>query len=183
MIFLGVGTNVGDRWAAFSQAFLELERTAAIWVVESSPVYETAPWGVADQPPYLNAVWRIETSLEPLALLKNLQAVEAALGRSGVLRVRWGPREIDLDLLAYGERLCATPELVVPHPWIPHRPFVLEPWKDLAPYFYLPVWQATVADLWARWASSSWGQPVNPPPNLPLPPIRSLTTRPLGQPT
>ncbi len=183
MIFIGVGTNLGDRWAAFSQAFVELERSGMVRVVESSPVYETAPWGVTDQPPYLNAVWRLETALSPLELLRHLQAVETALGRPAAWRMRWGPREIDLDLLAYGERVCTTPELVVPHPWIPHRPFVLGPWKDLAPYFYLPVWQATVADLWARWASSSWGQLVPPPPHLPLPPIRSLKTQPLGQPT
>lgn len=177
MIYLGVGSNEGDRWAALVQGYRELV-AAGVRVARASPVYETAPWGVADQPPYLNAVWEVETTFSPAELLSVCQAIERRLGRPQQNRMRWGPRVLDLDLLAYGDVVCETPELTLPHPWIPHRPFVLGPWKDLAPYFYLVPWEKTVWQLWQRWAGSSWGALVVPPAPLhnQLPPIASPQT-------
>ncbi|MCX7980947.1 MAG: 2-amino-4-hydroxy-6-hydroxymethyldihydropteridine diphosphokinase [Bacteroidia bacterium] len=175
MIFIGVGSNLGDRWQALSTAWQLLEE-AGIVVIASSPVYETLPWGETDQPLYLNAVWQVATPLSPETLLATLQKIERYLGRPTQLRTRWGARVIDLDILAYGQETRETPTLTLPHPWIPHRAFVLGPWNDLTPYFYLSSWQATVHELWQRCCSSHWGQPVDPPPQLPLPPIRSMPT-------
>lgn len=165
MIFLGVGSNLGDRWAILDRAWQLLE-ARGIAVVQASPVYETLPWGEVEQPLYLNAVWAVETSLAPRALLRACQEIEAQLGRPKTLRPKWGARPIDIDILAYGELVCQETDLILPHPWIPHRPFVLGPWKDIAPYFYLVPWQKTVGELWQRWAASSWGQPATPPPTL-----------------
>ena len=162
MIYLGAGSNEGDRWEALSKAYQAL-LASGVRIVRASPVYETIPWGVTEQPPYLNVVWEVETHLSPQELLRVCQMVENLLGRPRQNRIRWGPRIIDLDLLAYGDIVCETPELTLPHPWIPHRPFVLGPWKDLAPYFYLVPWDATVWQLWQRWAGSFWGVPVTPP--------------------
>ena len=172
MIYLGVGSNEGNRWEALAYAYRAL-LSAGVRVVGSSPVYETIPWGVSEQPPYLNAVWQVETALSPWDLLAVCQAIEDELGRPRQNRMRWGPRVLDLDLLAYGEVVCHSPALMLPHPWIPHRPFVLGPWKDLAPYFYLVPWEKTVWQLWQRWAGSSWGVLARPPDPLrtQLPPI------------
>lgn len=181
MIFIGVGSNLGNRWAALSEAWRRLE-SAGVTVRGSSPVYETHPWGETDQPLYLNAVWEVETDLSPEELLNVLQTIEQLLGRPSRLRTRWGARVIDLDLLAYGMESRSTPYLMLPHPWIPYRAFVLGPWKDLAPYFYIPTWQATVSELWQRCCfSSDWGYRADPPPGLGLPPILSPLTPPAGQ--
>ncbi|MCS7162254.1 MAG: 2-amino-4-hydroxy-6-hydroxymethyldihydropteridine diphosphokinase [Bacteroidia bacterium] len=170
MIFIGVGSNLGDRWGALSQAW-QLLQAQGVWIRRSSPVYETVPWGEPNQPFYLNAVWEVETAYGPEALLDVLKAVERALGRSHTEGRRWGPRIIDLDLLAYGAEVRSTEALILPHPWIPYRPFVLGPWKDIAPMFYLGTWRATVGELWRYLASSSWGFRADPPRALPLPPI------------
>jgi 2-amino-4-hydroxy-6-hydroxymethyldihydropteridine diphosphokinase len=161
MIYLGVGSNEGDRWAALVQGYRELV-AAGVRVARASPVYETAPWGVADQPPLPQCRLGGGDDVSPAELLSVCQAIERRLGRPQQNRMRWGPRVLDLDLLAYGEVVCETPELTLPHPWIPHRPFVLGPWKDLAPYFYLVPWEKTVWQLWQRWAGSSWGSSCRP---------------------
>ncbi|MCS6895372.1 MAG: 2-amino-4-hydroxy-6-hydroxymethyldihydropteridine diphosphokinase [Bacteroidia bacterium] len=179
MIFIGVGTNLGERWHAISTAWLLLEEQS-VHVVNSSPVYETQPWGDTEQPLYLNAVWEVNTALPPEELLSVLQNVETILGRPQSLRHRWGPRIIDLDLLAYGETTLSTAQLTLPHPWIPYRTFVLGPWKDIAPYFYLPKWNATVLQLWQSCCGSGWGHLVSPPANIPLPPIQLPLTPPAG---
>ncbi|MCS7297051.1 MAG: 2-amino-4-hydroxy-6-hydroxymethyldihydropteridine diphosphokinase [Bacteroidia bacterium] len=181
MIFIGVGSNLGGRWEALMQAWRLLERFG-VRVRGSSPVYETRPWGVANQPFYLNAVWEVQTELSPEALLYLLKKVEEHLGRPSQLSCRWGARIIDLDLLTYGAEERSTPTLMLPHPWIPYRPFVLGPWNDLAPYFYLRKWGATIAELWQRCYAVDWGYRVNPPPSIVLPPILSLPIPPAGRP-
>ncbi|MCX7605974.1 MAG: 2-amino-4-hydroxy-6-hydroxymethyldihydropteridine diphosphokinase [Bacteroidia bacterium] len=182
MIFIGVGSNLGDRWKAFSDAWQYL-LSVGIEVIQSSPIYETYPWGEREQPLYLNAVWQVTTHLSPEALLETLQAIEQSLGRPPSVRPRWGARIIDLDLLAYGAEIRCTPTLTLPHPWIPHRPFVLGPWNDLAPYFYLPPWKATVNELWQRCHSSGWGHRVPPPQGIPLPMTPSKPTQHAGNPS
>ncbi|MCX8111593.1 MAG: 2-amino-4-hydroxy-6-hydroxymethyldihydropteridine diphosphokinase [Bacteroidia bacterium] len=180
MIFIGVGSNLGDRWFALSEAWAQLEKRG-VRVLRSSPVYETRPWGDTEQPYYLNAVWEVEAPFSPESLLDILQKVEWSLGRPATLRKRWEARVIDLDLLAHGWETRSSARLILPHPWIPHRAFVLGPWNELAPYFYLPKWNATVAELWQRFCTSDWGFRVNPPEGLPLPPIHSVLTPPAGQ--
>jgi 2-amino-4-hydroxy-6-hydroxymethyldihydropteridine diphosphokinase len=178
MIYLGVGSNEGDRWAALVQGYRELA-AAGVRVARASPVYETAPWGVADQPPYLNAVWEVETTFSPAELLSVCQAIERRLGRPQQNRMRWGPRVLDLDLLAYGEVVCETPELTLPHPWIPHRPFVLGPWKDLAPYFYLVPWEKKRSGSSGGGGLALRGELLSshpPPLHNQLPPIASPQT-------
>ncbi|MCX7763649.1 MAG: 2-amino-4-hydroxy-6-hydroxymethyldihydropteridine diphosphokinase [Bacteroidia bacterium] len=179
MIFIGVGSNLGDRWAALTRAWEELERRG-VHVLRSSFVYETQPWGDPHQPLYLNAVWEVETQLCPEELLKVMQAVEWSLGRPQASRRRWGARIIDLDLLAYGGEERSSHYLTLPHPWIPYRAFVLGPWSELAPYFYLRRWHATVGELWQRCYASEWGSRVSPPAGVKLPLILSPLIPPAG---
>jgi 2-amino-4-hydroxy-6-hydroxymethyldihydropteridine diphosphokinase len=130
-VFLGLGTNLGDREAHLRAA---LERIAALpgtEVVRVSRFHETPPWGVEDQPPFLNAAAEIRTELEPEALLEAVKGIEAALGRQPTFR--WGPRLIDIDVLVYGERRVETSRLVVPHPHLLERAFVVQPLGEIAP--------------------------------------------------
>src|SRR5262249_40862114 len=105
-------------------------------VAAVSSAYESAPWGPVEQPPYLNAAAALETTLGPHELLGVLLAVEADLGR--VRDVRWGPRTCDLDLLLYGDERIQTDDLVVPHPRLAERRFVLDPLLELDPDLHLP---------------------------------------------
>lgn len=126
--YLALGSNLGDRLAALQRAVDLLDARSGIEVLRSSRVYETEPLG-PPQPAYLNAVIEVRTGLEPLALLKECQAVEDELGR--VRAERWGPRTIDVDVLTYDEREVAEADLVVPHPRMHERVFVLVPLGEL----------------------------------------------------
>ncbi|MGQ9864519.1 MAG: 2-amino-4-hydroxy-6-hydroxymethyldihydropteridine diphosphokinase [Bacteroidia bacterium] len=143
-VFIGVGGNLPPREMYLMRALWHL-RQAGVEVVRMSSLYETEPWGGIPQPKYLNAVWEVRTSLSPSALLSLLKQIEIQSGRRP--STFWGPREIDLDILVYGQRVLRTSNLVLPHPYIPQRAFVLVPWAEIAPYFYLPVWQQTVRSL------------------------------------
>ncbi len=127
-IYLGLGSNLGDRLANLSRAVDELERRG-VRLVRSSRVYETEPIGGPEQPDYLNAVIEIATQLEPNDLLRVCLQVEAELGRER--GERWGPRIIDVDLLAYGDRQIDEPDLTIPHPRMHERAFVLVPLLEL----------------------------------------------------
>lgn len=144
--FIALGSNVGDRAAHLRAAIEALTRIDSHLLV--SPFYETAPVGYLDQGPFLNGVVRIETGLDPAALLRALLAVEVEHGR--VRDVRNGPRTLDLDLILYGDLVFETPELVVPHPRLQERAFVLVPLCDLAPERVHPVSGATMRELLAR---------------------------------
>ncbi len=128
---LGLGANLGDRAAQLAEALLRLDAVDGIHLVAVSPVYRSAPWGVEDQPDFLNLCVRIETGLAPLALLAACKAVETAMGRQ--VRERWGPREIDVDVLLMASAAMETPELTLPHPRMFQRRFVLAPLADLVP--------------------------------------------------
>ena len=122
--YVGVGTNLGDRWAHLALAARALSAAPRTAVVGASRVFETAPLG-PPQPNFLNAVLELETGLTPRALLRELQAVETQAHR--LRRRRWGPRTLDLDLLLHGGATVHEPGLAVPHPGVAHRRFVLAP--------------------------------------------------------
>src|SRR5689334_21830232 len=124
-VFLGLGSNLGDREENLRAALNRIEGFEGTALVRVSSFRETPPWGVEDQPPFLNAVAEIRTSLEPDALLTAVKAIEVELGRTPTYR--WGPRLIDLDLLVFGERRVTSDRLTLPHPHILERPFVWEP--------------------------------------------------------
>ena len=127
--YLGLGANLGDRLANLQRAVDALGATPGIRVLRSSRVYETEPVGGPEQPEYLNAVLEIETDLAPRDLLETCLAVEAEMGR--VRTERWGPRPIDVDVLTYGTETIDEAGLVVPHPRMHERGFVLVPLAEL----------------------------------------------------
>ena len=128
---IGIGSNAGDAVANVRDAF---ERLAALGSVAArSSLYLTAPWGVVDQPPFVNAAALLDTDLAPRALLAALKAIERDAGR--VPTYRWGPRVLDLDILTYGEERCEGPELTLPHPRLHERAFALVPLAEIDPRF------------------------------------------------
>jgi 2-amino-4-hydroxy-6-hydroxymethyldihydropteridine diphosphokinase len=143
--YVGFGSNLGDREQAI------LDAAAALGVRRLSAIRETEPWGVEDQPPFLNAVGELDTQESPRELLERLLEVERAHGR--VRLERWGPRTLDLDLLVHGEVELDEPGLTVPHPLLAERAFVLEPLAELAPDLDVPG-MGRVRDLLARLQSA-----------------------------
>ena len=143
---MGLGANLGDREATIRRAVELLAATPGIELVAVSTLRETDPVGYADQPRFLNGVAALETELAPRGLLDRLLAVERELGRVRGEGPRFGPRTIDLDLLLYGDEVVEKPGLVVPHPRLTDRQFVLEPLHELDPELTLPDGQR-VADL------------------------------------
>ncbi len=144
--FVGLGSNLGPRERILCGAVAALRATPGVGEVVVSPVYETDPVGPGPQGPYLNAVARVRTTLEPRVLLERLQEIESQAGR-----VR-GPernaaRTLDLDLLLHGGVRVDDPDLVIPHPRLHERPFVLEPLADLAPAIVHPRLGVSVASL------------------------------------
>lgn len=129
--YISLGSNQGDRMELLRKAVAMLNAKEATRVLCASSVYETAPVGYVDQPPFLNAVVAIETELSPHELLAACQAIEAALGR--VRTVRWGPRTIDLDIILIDDLQIDDERLTVPHPRMAERAFVLVPLAEIAP--------------------------------------------------
>ena len=133
---IGLGSNLGDRQQELQQAVDELAATPGVRVTAVSPVYETDPVGGPEQPDYLNAVVLAEASLAAADLLRRAHAIEAAARRTR--EVRWGPRTLDVDIIAYGDQVSADPSLTLPHPRARQRAFVLAPWRDADPGAELP---------------------------------------------
>lgn len=130
MIFIGLGSNLGDRNQQLESAIRELESGGDIRVVKRSSVYETEPFGVKDQPDFLNMVIAVETELSPEALLEECLKAEERLGR--VRHRYWGERTIDIDLLSYHQEVRRTSRLRIPHMYLAMRRFVLEPLAEIA---------------------------------------------------
>lgn len=136
--FIGIGGNQGQAMRQLDLAVEALSELPNSRLIAESPRYRTAPVGDPDQPEFTNSVVALETALEPLELLRQMQAIETRLGRRRDPARRWGPRAIDLDLLLYGDQVIHLPELTVPHPRMSARGFVLAPLSDLAPKIELP---------------------------------------------
>lgn len=160
---IGLGSNLGDRAAMLAAAVDALAVRADVLAVSS--VYETAPWGRLDQPPFLNCCVAIETPLVADALLARLKEVEAELGRTR--GERWGPRAIDLDLLLYSGSVIRTPGLVVPHPRLLERAFVLVPLAEIAPDVPIPGAGLSVREALAAVPRSPDDVRVIAPPIVP----------------
>jgi 2-amino-4-hydroxy-6-hydroxymethyldihydropteridine diphosphokinase len=146
--YVGVGSNLGDRWAHLATAATFLRRSPRVALVRASRVYDTAPIG-PPQPRYLNAVLELETELPPRALHAVLQMAENAAGRRRV-GGRWTARTLDLDLLLYGDEVIVDRKLRVPHPELVVRRFVLAPLAELCPERVVPGTGLSVAALLAR---------------------------------
>lgn len=148
LVFVAAGANLGDREASLAAAVRALENEPDVLLLAASGVYETDPIGPGEQASYLNAVLALRSWLAPLALLRRLQQIELALGRDrSDAAVRWGPRTLDLDLLFFGERMVELPDLVVPHPRVHERAFVLVPLVELAPALVHPRLGRTIDAL------------------------------------
>jgi 2-amino-4-hydroxy-6-hydroxymethyldihydropteridine diphosphokinase len=144
LVHLGLGSNVGDPLETLTAAVEVLHEVDGFAVTDVSGVYETPPWPPPDDPravtqdPYLNMVVTGVTTLRPEALLRETQLIEAAFGRDRSTEVRWGPRTLDIDLLLVGDTVLDTPDLVLPHPRLAERAFVLVPLLEVMPGGTLP---------------------------------------------
>lgn len=142
-VYLGLGTNLGDRVANLERALLGLrdvwEETAV------SPIYETEPWGDLDQPTFLNLCAAGQTQLSPQALLRFIKQLEVEIGRTPTRR--WGPRLIDIDILFYDDLILESELLVIPHKHLAERPFVLVPLAAIAPNLLHPQLAQTISTL------------------------------------
>jgi 2-amino-4-hydroxy-6-hydroxymethyldihydropteridine diphosphokinase len=145
-VYLALGSNVGDRLANLKQAIDSL--TPQMEVKAKSSVYETPPWGYEDQPKFLNQVVKAKTYLDPEPLLKHLKRLEVALGRQASFPN--GPRLIDMDILFYDELILSTSSLVIPHPRLQERGFVLLPLMELSPDLIHPLSKKSVRDMTAQ---------------------------------
>ena len=146
LCYLLLGSNLGNRAARLAQARSYLGASAGE-IVAASAIYETAAWGVEDQPDFLNQVLAIATTLAPAALLVACQAAEQQQGRQRVLR--WGARSLDVDILLFGDEVLATPTLTVPHMALPFRRFTLVPLAEIAPQLMHPQLHQPIAELLA----------------------------------
>ena len=146
--YIGLGANLGDPVRQLSEALERLNAAEEVEVTRVSAFYRNPPLGPPDQPWYVNAAARVRTRLGPEELLRLLQQVEAALGR--VRGEHWGPRVLDLDLLLYNGEVIFAPDLVVPHPEMHRRGFVLLPLAEIAPQAWHPVLGKSAGDLLAE---------------------------------
>ena len=134
--YVGIGSNMDDPAAQVRRALEAIEAIAETEIAKTSSLYSSAPFGPVEQPDFLNAVAQLRTRLSASDLLRQLQAIERAQGR--VRGERWGPRCIDLDLLTHDDTICDTEELMLPHPGIAERNFVLLPLLEIAPELAVP---------------------------------------------
>lgn len=128
---LGLGSNIGDKAANIARAIQLLTKDGAIKLVKRSRDYRSPPWGIVEQEPFVNACISVATKLTPHNLLARCQHVENDMGR--VRHQKWGPRIIDVDVLTYRDQQLHEPDLIVPHPYIAERAFVLLPLREIAP--------------------------------------------------
>lgn len=143
-IYLLLGSNEGDRIHLLQTAVRELQQHCGA-VIKKSSLYETAAWGLEEQPDFLNQVVKLKTPHSPQALLTAIQEIEKNLGRQR--KVKWGQRTLDIDILFYGKKIIQTPTLTIPHPYMQDRRFTLLPLAEIAPHFVHPLLRKTIATL------------------------------------
>ena len=149
-VFLALGSNVGNSTEYIAQATRLLKQKVADSM--PAPLYTSSPVGYTDQPDFLNTAFRGETDLSPMELLKFVKEVEAEVGR--IVRFRWGPREIDIDIIFYGDIILDADVLTIPHPRFAERDFVLRPLCDIDPGFLDPRSKQSVSQLFAKLPAS-----------------------------
>ena len=142
-IYLGLGSNLGDRYANLQHAVDELRKYMTVTAV--SPVYSTEPWGDADQPAFLNICVAAVSSLSPHELLAHIKKTEQELGRMPARH--WGPRLIDIDILFFDDLILSDETLTIPHPYMAERSFVLAPLADIIPDFHHPRTGLSVQEM------------------------------------
>ena len=144
IVYIGLGSNLGDRHRNCLRA-IELLRQKGLLIAKQSSLHETEPWGVTEQPEFVNMAVQAETDLAPIKLLEMLKEIEKDMGRQDT--IRWGPRIIDLDVLLYDDIILKTDFLTIPHPLMHERLFVLGPLSEIASDFIHPVLKKSIGDL------------------------------------
>ncbi|MFC1477423.1 2-amino-4-hydroxy-6-hydroxymethyldihydropteridine diphosphokinase [candidate division KSB1 bacterium] len=144
-VFLGLGSNLGDRRVFISGAIKRLSEYPGLAISQCSSFYESEPVGYTLQNTFFNAVLEISYAFDPETLLDTVKEVECEMGRSGSFQ--WGPREIDIDILFFNAHICESRRLSIPHPELYKRRFVLEPLAEIAPDFLCPVTELSVKEL------------------------------------
>lgn len=143
-VFLLLGGNMGDRLKYLEKAVKQIDSRIGE-VVSVSGVFQTQSWGKTDEPDYLNQAVKLRTDKPARQVLEHALAIERDLGRER--KEKWGSRTIDIDILFYGDAVINEPDLIVPHPGLPHRRFALEPLSEIAGNFVHPVLRKTISDL------------------------------------
>lgn len=143
--YLGIGSNMGDRMGYIDSATEQLDKTPGIKVVRRSGIIETDPYGPVEQDKFLNGVLEIETCLNPEALLDKLHMIEDNLGRKRT--VHWGPRTVDLDILLFDDLVMNSDDLIIPHPDMKNRDFVLKPLAEIAPHLIHPIYNISIFEM------------------------------------
>jgi 2-amino-4-hydroxy-6-hydroxymethyldihydropteridine diphosphokinase len=152
-VFLGIGSNVGDRIQFLVEAVRKLRAIPATRILKVSSVYETEPVGVKNQNDFLNAVVLVQTSIDVADFHSRIKLIEKEIGR--VERDRWGPREIDIDILLFEDRVINETAITIPHAEMVNRRFVLQPMAEIAPETVHPLVHKTVKDLLAKCKDSN----------------------------
>jgi 2-amino-4-hydroxy-6-hydroxymethyldihydropteridine diphosphokinase len=146
-IFLSLGSNLGNKSLHLEQATTDIVLSIGP-VLQASMVYKTAAWGYQHQPEFYNQVLQVQSSLSPEEVLEKIQYIEKNLGR--VRKEKWGERTIDIDILFYGQEVVYNDKLIIPHPLLKDRRFVLQPLAEIAPAFIHPVEHRSVLELLAQ---------------------------------
>jgi 2-amino-4-hydroxy-6-hydroxymethyldihydropteridine diphosphokinase len=145
LVYLGLGSNIGDKTGYINSAIAEISKLRDTIVLKSSSIYKTEPWGIKEQEDFLNSAIEIKTNLRPEELLLELKRIEKVLGRKN--REKWNKREIDIDILFYDDLILKNYKVNIPHPEIQNRRFVLIPLCELNPGFNHPVLKETLKSL------------------------------------
>ncbi len=144
--YLSLGSNIGNRKDWLQQATNQID-TKCGSITKTSAIYETAAWGINEQPTFLNLVLALDTLLSPLELLNEILAIEISLGRKR--EIKWGARTIDIDILFYDQTILELSNLIIPHPYLQDRRFTLVPLVEIAPTFNHPILNRNITELLA----------------------------------